>query len=210
MDVDARSLAEKERLSLEDAARRLRYEALETCRQEAGAEAIFLAHHQDDQAETVLLRLLRGTSLTGLCGIRTYSDIGLHPLLELRHRELAHYCQLMGVQYCHDSSNDDVNIARNRVRHELVPYLEQHFNSNIKETLARMAQQLLAEDEHLEKQAFDAFVEAAVEPKATSASMLGALCHKLLKPLIKNFWLITMMIAVSSSWVSPMATWLSL
>ena len=103
-------------------------------------------------------------------------DIHVHPAFyapinedpareELRHRELAHYCQLMGVQYCHDSSNDDVNIARNRVRHELVPYLEQHFNSNIKETLARMAQQLLAEDEHLEKQAFAAFVEAEVEPQ---------------------------------------------
>ena len=163
--VDVQGLAAREHLSMETAARYLRHQALSSTMHQLGAEAVVFAHNLDDQAETVLLRLLRGTSLTGLCGIRTYSDIGLHPLLELRHRELAHYCQLMGVQYCHDSSNDDVNIARNRVRHELVPYLEQHFNSNIKETLARMAQQLLAEDEHLEKQAFAAFVEAEVDPK---------------------------------------------
>ena len=163
--VDVRGLAAKEHLSVEAAARHLRHQALSSTMHQLEADAVVFAHNLDDQAETVLLRLLRGTSLTGLCGIRAYSDIGLHPLLELRHRELAQYCQLVGVDYCHDSTNDDVSIARNRVRHELVPYLEQHFNSNIKETLARMAQQLQAEDEHLEKQAFAAYVKAQMEPQ---------------------------------------------
>ena len=163
--VPVQELAARERLSVEAAARILRHRALTDTMQQLEADVVVFAHNLDDQAETVLLRLLRGTSLTGLCGIRELSDIGLHPFLELRHRELAEYCHLQGVEYCHDSTNDDVNIARNRVRHELVPYLEQYFNSNIKETLARMAQQLLAEDEHLEKQAFAAYVKAQVEPE---------------------------------------------
>ena len=121
--VQARELAAKEHLSIEAAARRLRHKALTDTMRRLGAHAVVFAHNLDDQAETVLLRILRGTSLTGLCGIRTFSDSGLHPLLGFRHRELAEYCQLAGVAYCHDSTNDDVAFARNRVRHELFPYL---------------------------------------------------------------------------------------
>ncbi|MGM9583542.1 MAG: tRNA lysidine(34) synthetase TilS, partial [Phascolarctobacterium sp.] len=122
--VKVRELAAREHLSIEAAARRLRHQALTETMQQLGAADVVFAHNLDDQAETVLLRLLRGTSLTGLCGIRTCSDSGLHPLLGFRHRELAEYCQLVGVAYCHDSTNDDVAFARNRVRHELFPYLE--------------------------------------------------------------------------------------
>ncbi|MGM9568889.1 MAG: tRNA lysidine(34) synthetase TilS [Phascolarctobacterium sp.] len=163
--VNVKELAAREHLSVEAAARALRHKALLETMQQLEADVVVFAHNMDDQAETVLLRLLRGTSLTGLCGIRELSDIGLHPFLGLRHRELAEYCHLQGVSYCHDSTNDDMRIARNRVRHELLPYLEDNFNSNIKETLARMAQQLLAEDEHLADQAFAAYVKAQVEPE---------------------------------------------
>ncbi|MGM9528390.1 MAG: tRNA lysidine(34) synthetase TilS [Phascolarctobacterium sp.] len=167
--VKVRELAAREHLSIEAAARRLRQAALAQTMQQLGAACVVFAHNLDDQAETVLLRLLRGTSLTGLCGIRAESDSGLHPLLGLRHRELAQYCELVGVEYCHDSTNDDLAFTRNRVRHELLPYLEQHFNSNIKETLARMAQQLVPEEEFLDEQAFAAFVQAKTEQESQNA-----------------------------------------
>lgn len=168
--VQARELAAKEHLSIEAAARRLRHKALTDTMRRLGAHAVVFAHNLDDQAETVLLRILRGTSLTGLCGIRAFSDSGLHPLLGFRHRELAEYCQLADVAYCHDSTNDDVIFARNRVRHELFPYLEQHFNSNIKETLARMAQQLAPEDELLDEQTLAAYRKARLESKSCDCS----------------------------------------
>ena len=168
--VQVRELAAREHLSIEAAARKLRHKALTDTMQRLGAYAVVFAHNLDDQAETVLLRILRGTSLTGLCGIRAFSDSGLHPLLGFRHRELAEYCQLMGVAYCHDSTNDDVAFARNRVRHELLPYLEQHFNSNIKETLARMAQQLVPEEELLDEQACAAYRKTRVEAKSCASS----------------------------------------
>ena len=161
--VDVRGLAASEHLSIEAAARRLRHKALKETMQLVKANAIVFAHNLDDQAETVLLRLLRGTSLTGLCGIRGEGHMGLHPFLELRHRQLAQYCELMGVAYCHDSTNDDLAYTRNRVRHELMPYLEQHFNSNVKETLARMAEQLGPEEELLARQALEAYAAAKLE-----------------------------------------------
>ena len=161
--VDVRGLAASEHLSIEAAARRLRHKALKETMQLVKANAIVFAHNLDDQAETVLLRLLRGTSLTGLCGIRGEGHMGLHPFLKLRHRQLAQYCELMGVAYCHDSTNDDLAYTRNRVRHELMPYLEQHFNSNVKETLARMAEQLGTEEELLARQALEAYAAAKLE-----------------------------------------------
>lgn len=161
--VDVRGLAASEHLSIEAAARRLRHKALKETMQLVKANAIVFAHNLDDQAETVLLRLLRGTSLTGLCGIRGEGHMGMHPFLELRHRQLAQYCELMGVAYCHDSTNDDLAYTRNRVRHELMPYLEQHFNSNVKETLARMAEQLGPEEELLARQALEAYAAAKLE-----------------------------------------------
>lgn len=161
--VDVRGLAAREHLSIEAAARRLRHKALKETMQLVKANAIVFAHNLDDQAETVLLRLLRGTSLTGLCGIRGEGHMGMHPFLELRHRQLAQYCELMGVAYCHDSTNDDLSYTRNRVRHELMPYLEQHFNSNVKETLAHMAEQLGPEEELLARQALEAYAAAKLE-----------------------------------------------
>lgn len=161
--VDVRGLAAREHLSIEAAARRLRHKALKETMQLVKANAIVFAHNLDDQAETVLLRLLRGTSLTGLCGIRGEGHMGLRPFLELRHHQLAQYCELMGVAYCHDSTNDDLAYTRNRVRHELMPYLEQHFNSNVKETLARMAEQIGPEEELLARQALEAYAAAKLE-----------------------------------------------
>ena len=161
--VDVRGLAASEHLSIEAAARRLRHKALKETMQLVKANAIVFAHNLDDQAETVLLRLLRGTSLTGLWGIRGEGHMGLRPFLDWRHRQLAQYCELMGVAYCHDSTNDDLAYTRNRVRHELMPYLEQHFNSNVKETLARMAEQLGPEEALLARQALEAYAAAKLE-----------------------------------------------
>ncbi len=161
--VNVRPYAEEEHLSIETAARNLRHAALNDVMTEIEAYDILFAHNKDDQAETVLMRLLRGSSLTGLGGIRPDGYIGLHPLLEFTHGQLQEYCRLQSVPYCHDSTNDDLVYMRNRIRHELLPYLERHFNSNIKETLARTAKQLQVEDEYLDEEALHAYAQARVD-----------------------------------------------
>lgn len=146
--VDVRALAEREHLSTEDAARRLRYDALRRIAARVGAEAIVTAHHEGDQAETVLLRLLRGAGLDGLAAMRPRQGDILRPLLTLPRALLEQYCVANGITYCHDSTNDDTAYTRNSIRKELLPLLAERYNAEIVQALARTAN-LLADDADL-------------------------------------------------------------
>jgi tRNA(Ile)-lysidine synthase len=121
--VDARH---RDARSPEARARELRYEALERLRREGGYVSLITAHQQDDQAETVLLRALRGTGPAGLAAIRPALDGGrvLRPLLGVRRAALAEYLARRQLAFVSDSSNDDRAIPRNRLRAEVVPALE--------------------------------------------------------------------------------------
>jgi tRNA(Ile)-lysidine synthase len=121
--VDA---ARRDGRSPEARARSLRYEALEMIRAHRGCAHLATAHHQDDQAETVLLRAVRGTGLAGLAAIRASLDGGrvLRPLLGVRRAELRRYLAERGLAYRDDASNRDLSIPRNRVRAEILPALE--------------------------------------------------------------------------------------
>jgi tRNA(Ile)-lysidine synthase len=133
-DVAARARAE--RRSLEDAARAARYEFLEDARQRCHADVVALGHTRDDQAETLLLRLIRGAGARGLAGMHPRNGTVIRPLLECRRAELQAYLGALGVKYVHDATNDDVSIPRNRVRAELLPLLERRFNPSIVDVLA--------------------------------------------------------------------------
>lgn len=148
--VKPAALAERDGLSLEDACRKLRYRVLYEEAEAMGAEAILTAHHRDDQAETFLLRLLRGAGTDGLGAIREERGRLIRPLLEFSGEELRDYCRLRGLEWREDATNDDVRFQRNRVRHVLLPLLAREFNPNIGETLARTAEHLQADSIYLE------------------------------------------------------------
>lgn len=151
--VDVRTYAQKEHLSTEDAARRLRYRALRSAAKEAGASLIVTAHHMGDQAETVLLRLMRGAGLEGLAAMRAKQGDILRPLLGVERGELEAYCQAQGLAYCHDSTNDDVRYTRNRVRRELLRDIAQQYNPDIVPALARTAALLALDADFMEAMA---------------------------------------------------------
>jgi tRNA(Ile)-lysidine synthase len=142
-DVAARRRAEGG--GLEEAARRERHAFLHAVKAEENASWIALAHNRDDQAETVLLRLLRGAGGLGLSAMRPRAGDLLRPMLTLSRRDVLDHLAERSLSWREDPSNADVAIARNRVRHELIPYLERHFNPAVREALARSAA-LLAED----------------------------------------------------------------
>ncbi|MCL6576390.1 tRNA lysidine(34) synthetase TilS [Kyrpidia sp.] len=148
VDVPGRIRATGE--SPQAAARALRYEALTQCAREAGAEAVVLAHHQDDQAETVLLRLLRGASPTGLGGmneVRRSGDLWwLRPFLKVTKAELVAYAADHGIPYREDPSNWSTKYLRNKIRLQLIPLLETDYQPRVKDHLARLAQ-MIQEDE---------------------------------------------------------------
>ena len=143
---DVKAYSRTEGLSLEEAGRRQRYAFLDQVANRVGAEFIALGHHADDQAETVILRLLRGSGATGLGGMEIAREGRyLRPLLRVRRAEIEEYAHQRGLRYREDPSNRDWRFLRNRVRGELMPLLKS-YNSNITEVLNRTAALLKAED----------------------------------------------------------------
>lgn len=158
LDVDVSSLAEKDGLSIEEAARSLRYAALEQYRQRVKGTAIFLAHHRDDQAETVLLNLIRGAGTRGMRGMLPVNGYLVRPFLEATRKDMEEYCALRELTYCQDSTNNDITYKRNWVRKELLPLLET-VNPQIKKQLAQGAYLAAADEEYLAHKA-EQFVRA--------------------------------------------------
>jgi len=146
--VDVKMAAAEKRLNLEDAARRARIEFLDEIGGKYGAAAVALAHHADDQAETVLMRLLRGSGMTGLSGMAYRNARGyVRPLLEITRSEIERYLRGCGLEWREDASNSDTIYLRNRIRHQLLPLLEE-YNPAIRSCLAATAS-LLSGDEAL-------------------------------------------------------------
>lgn len=142
--------ARQHRLSLETAARQLRYQFLDEVALQMGAGKIVLGHHANDQAETLLLRLLRGSGSGGLGAMAAVREERyVRPLLGFERETLETYVRVAGLDYREDASNTDLRFLRNRVRHELIPQL-QRYNPNIVETLNRTARLLKEEDDYLD------------------------------------------------------------
>ncbi|WJH36382.1 tRNA lysidine(34) synthetase TilS [Paenibacillus sp. CC-CFT747] len=144
----------------QEAAREKRYAFLYEAARRNGAEAVALAHHADDQAETVLMRVLRGTGISGLTGIPTRRPLKkmelIRPLIRITKQELAQFCRDRGLSYCFDSSNAERKYTRNRLRLEVMPVLA-GYNPRIVESLTRLAEVAGVEDDYLEGQAKEAF-----------------------------------------------------
>ncbi len=153
--VDVRARAEQLRTSLEDAGRRARYELFERVAAELHAAVIATGHTRDDQAETFLLRLLRGAGPRGLAGIHPRSGRVVRPLLDLGRDELRTYLASLGQTFRDDESNRDLSIPRNRIRHELLPVLARDYSPGITDVLAREAAIARQDEDRLQHEAID-------------------------------------------------------
>lgn len=144
-------------LSPEDAARRIRYDAFLEVATQLQANRLALAHTADDQAETVLLRLLRGAGPTGLAAIpvaRPLDEVGIvRPFLQVSRRQVLDYLAQQGVGFRQDPTNADPRFVRNRIRAELLPLLERDYNPQIRAQLCQLADQCRAETDVLRQTA---------------------------------------------------------
>ena len=153
--ADVMALAREEKRSIEDAARQARYAFLERAASQLGADVIAVAHTRDDQAETFLLRLLRGAGTRGLGSIRPRAGRVIRPLLEIARADVRSYLQSAGATWREDATNDDVAMARNRVRHELIPYVRSRFSPALVAILAREAALAQQDEDFLQQQAIE-------------------------------------------------------
>jgi len=151
--ADVAALARTQKRSLEDAARAARYEFLERAADALGASRIAVGHTIEDQAETFLLRLIRGAGTRGLAAIRPRAGRVVRPLLEVERAALRGYLAGRGEPFREDASNADVAIARNRVRHELMPLLRSRFSPAVDRALARGAALARDDEEFLAAEA---------------------------------------------------------
>lgn len=216
--ADVPTLARQRRLALEEAARQARYRFLGELALSLGAHTVAVAHHADDQVETVLMHLLRGSGLAGLRGMRPLTLLGdlrlgeaplpseirlIRPLLGVTRQEILTYCQMHSIRYCFDLSNLDMTFYRNRLRHDLLPTLET-YNPNIRQVLLRTAEVIAADYDLLRgvlEEAWARVVRTATEemilfdlaafraqPLALQRSLLREAVHRLRQSLRNINW----------------------
>ncbi len=163
--IDAKKIIKKEKLSLEEGARNLRYDFFLKTAQKTGAEKIAVAHTQDDQAETVLMRLIRGSGLLGLSAIsplrRIEDKLIIRPMINISRREIVEFLKKNKIKYRLDSSNKKTVFLRNKIRYGLLPYLKNNYKADIAKILSRAAESISLDYQFLNQNAQKIFNKIA-------------------------------------------------
>ncbi len=171
--IDVPALAQQEHRSLEDAARTARYRFL---REVAHGQLIAVAHHQDDQVETLLLHWIRGGGIASQVGLQPRQQDIIRPLLAVTHGETLAYCEQHRLIPLQDASNSDTRFYRNRIRHELLPLIET-MNADFRATLLRNAEVLHVDVNWIEAQVDTAWQQVVLEAEASRCTLaLSHLC----------------------------------
>lgn len=161
--ADAAAWSKENGHSVETGCRILRYRFLQQLADSLGYDRIVTAHNSNDQAETVLDHLLRGSGVTGLAGIPCQRDRIIRPLLFCDRARIQAFAETQQVPYREDSSNTDLSYRRNRLRWQLLPQLQEHYNPQIHRVLARMAENFAEVEEYLLVMAKQALSECRIE-----------------------------------------------
>lgn len=149
--IDVHKISEQKNISCEMAGREVRYEFFNELMIKLKANKIALAHNANDQAETILMRIMRGTGIEGIIGIKPVRDkIYVRPILNLSRSEIEKYCEVNNISPRIDKTNLESIYARNKVRLELIPYMEQNFNKDIIKTLNRLSDIVKKDNDYLE------------------------------------------------------------
>lgn len=186
-------LAESRGISLEMAAREARYEFfLRECHR-LGADKVAVAHNADDQAETVLLRLARGAGTRGLAAMAPSREMGditiIRPMLEVAHKQALEFLGSHGLKWREDKSNSELFFLRNRVRHKIIPLMEQELNPNVRGALCRAADILHDEDDYLHAETVSA-LEQVRDPSEGGVEVASLWnCHRAIRRRALLIWL---------------------
>lgn len=160
---DIPALARDLKITEEEAGRSYRYECFESVRDSLGFDKIAVAHHKDDQAETVLFQLFRGSGVKGLGGMRPKNGNIIRPLLGIRRCEIEEALLEEGVGYCTDHTNSDNKYSRNIIRNNIVPYIEENIQPAITERLSATAGQLRDIYTYIDREAEKLYKEIVIE-----------------------------------------------
>jgi tRNA(Ile)-lysidine synthase len=184
--------AEREKLNVEDAARRTRYEFFALLAKQRKIARVATAHTADDQAETVLAHMLRGAGLAGIGGIHPVSGDVVRPLLGIRRADLRVYLKEKKQTWREDATNRDTTKLRARIRKKLIPLLEKHFQPGAVEHLASLAELAREDDRFLEEVAelrYSIAAKKSADAIAISLSQLqgpSSICRRMVRRIVKE------------------------
>lgn len=183
--ANVKSFAEENKLSIETAARQLRYEFFEKLRQQLKFDYIATAHHADDQAETILMRLIRGSGSLGISAMNFKSGKILRPLLNFKKSELETYCQQRNLIARIDSTNFETDATRNKIRLELLPKLKE-YNPLIVDTLCRFGEIFSSESDFIIEKTSEVY-HSAIKENKLSQTIVNSQHVAIQRALIRKF-----------------------
>lgn len=163
--IKVEKVAEKEKIGTEEAGRKIRYEFFYEILNKTNANKIATAHTANDNAETVLMNIIRGSGTLGLKGIEAKSGKLIRPLIECKRSEIEKYCEEENLKPRIDKTNFENFYTRNKVRNMLIPYIENNFNPNIIESINRLSDLSKQENDFLEKLTKKAYEKILIEQK---------------------------------------------
>lgn len=186
--VDVPSLAKKRGGNIEAVAREERYRLFEEVRKREGFDLVATAHHLGDLVETIILWLTRGTGLEGLLGFEPVEGNIVRPFYLATRQEIEDFAKKQVLEWVEDSTNYDLSLARNRIRHRVVPELKA-INPNLEESMLRMREILKEENELLEKLVQTALLKVKEEGRESFLKLEPALQRRVVMKLygVKNF-----------------------
>jgi len=161
--IEIEKIAKKQKIGTEEAGRNARYEFFDEILEKTYSNKIATAHNANDNAETVLMNIIRGSSTAGLKGIEAKRNNLIRPLINCTRDEIEEYCKLRNLNPRIDKTNFENIYTRNKVRNMLIPYIKENFNPNIIEGLNRLSELSKQENEFLEKETEKAYKEILIE-----------------------------------------------
>ncbi len=165
LNTNIKELAEKEKRGLEETGRKVRYEFFDEVLEKTGSNKIAIAHNQNDNVETIIMNILRGTGLSGLKGIEAQNGKYIRPLIECKRTEIEKYCEEEKLNPRHDESNDENIYTRNKIRNIAIPYIEKELNPNIIDTINRLSEIVKDDLNYLNVQTEEAYKNMCLEEK---------------------------------------------
>ena len=159
-------------MTLEETGRKIRYDFFYEIKEREGCTKIATAHNANDNAETVIMNLIRGSGMTGLKGIEVKRGDIVRPLIEVTRNEIEEYCNENNLNPCYDETNNEAIYTRNKVRLELLPYIEKNINSHVVNNINRMSSIIIDEEAFIEK-----VVDKAYNDCIISESFKNVVCN---------------------------------
>lgn len=156
-------IAKQEKRGVEETGRKVRYEFFNEILEKENAKKIAIAHNKNDNCETIIMNIMRGSGIVGLKGIEAKQGIYIRPLIEISRDEIEDFCEKENLNPRHDESNDENEYTRNKIRNIVIPFIKNEFNPNIVQSLTNLSEIAREQEKYIEKETVSQYKNILLE-----------------------------------------------